>query len=186
MKIVTYALVGAALLSATACKKAPVATPVAGNEASYDNSAATGPALSPAQQFANSAAASDAFEIATSQLALQKSSSSRVKGFADQMIKAHQDSTAKLKAAAASATPAITPDATLTAAQSDVLARLKAIEGPAFDAAYIGAQRDAHEATLAALRDYSAHGDIAPLKEFATKVTPIVAAHLNMAKGLKG
>jgi putative membrane protein len=44
---------------------------------------------------------------------------------------------------------------------------------------------DAHQKTLDGLKSYSASGDVAQLKDFATKMVPIVTAHLNMANGLK-
>lgn len=137
------------------------------------------------QAFANTAAASDAFEIATSKLALDNSSSAAVKKYANQMIAAHTTSTDKLKATTAALTPAITPDPTLTAAQQATVDSLKTLKGAAFDAAYISAQQSGHQQTLDALKAYGATGDVPALKTFATGLTPTVAAHLNMAKTLK-
>jgi putative membrane protein len=145
----------------------------------------TTPVLSPGQAFANAAASSDAFEIAESQLAQTASKSAAIKAFAQKMIDAHTGSTTKLKAAAASATPAITPDATLTAEQQQKLDALKAQTGADFDTAYAADQVAAHQATLDALKTYSATGDVPELKTFATGLVPTVTAHLNMAKGLK-
>ena len=157
-----------------------------GAEATALNTTATQPAAAnPAQLFADTAAASDAFEIATSELALQKSSSAGIKRFAAQMIKAHKESTAKLNAAAASANPTIVPAAALTNEQNTELERLRAASGGSFDTAYVEQQRAAHTATLAALKDYSANGEVATLKTFATEMVPIVTAHLNMATSLK-
>jgi putative membrane protein len=145
----------------------------------------TTPVLSPGQAFANAAASSDAFEIAESQFAQTASKSAAIKAFAQKMIDAHTGSTTKLKAAAASATPAITPDATLTAEQQQKLDALKAKTGADFDTAYAADQVAAHQATLDALKTYSATGDVPELKTFATGLVPTVTAHLNMAKGLK-
>jgi len=153
----------------------------AGNMAAGEAPAA---ALAPGQVFANTAAASDAFEIATSNLALQASQSAAIKRFAQQMITAHTESTNKLKAATASATPAITPDATLTSAQQAKLAELQAKRGAEFDAAYAAEQAAAHQMTLDALRSYAASPDVPQLGEFARAMVPTVAAHLNMAKTL--
>ncbi|RVT39633.1 DUF4142 domain-containing protein [Sphingobium algorifonticola] len=100
------------------------------------------------------------------------------------MIKAHTDSTAKLKTAAAGATPAITPDAQLSPAQQQTLNDLQAKSGAGFDTAYARAQVDAHQAALDALKAYSGSGEVASLKSFATGLVPTVTAHLNMAKGL--
>lgn len=157
----------------------------ASDNAVSDNSAATTPAASPDQAFANTAAASDAFEIQSSQLAATNASSSGVKSFAKRMIDAHTGSTAKLKTAAASASPAITPVPALTADQQQKLDQLKSQTGAAFDSAYIDDQVAAHQATLDALRSYSSSGGVPALKSFATQMIPTVTAHLNSAKALK-
>lgn len=137
------------------------------------------------QTFANAAAASDAFEIATSQLADGQGASAKTKKFAADMIKAHTESTAKLKTAASAATPAIVPDATLAAEQQQVLDSLKGVKGADFDKAYATAQVDAHQKTLDALKANAANNDVPqPLRDFATKLIPTVTAHLNMAKSL--
>jgi putative membrane protein len=187
MKPSTFALLGAATLGLAACG-GPKDTGNAAADAANDSVALNTTAAAipgPAQAFANTAAASDAFEIAASQLALEKSGSANVKKFATHMIAAHTESAGKLKAAAATASPALTPDATLTAGQQAKLDSLRAASGGAFDTAYIAEQRAAHDAALAALRDYAANGDAAPLKALAAELVPVVAAHVNMAKSLK-
>lgn len=155
--------------------------------ASYDAATEAPPAaaMSPGQTFANAAAASDAFEIESSQLAENKATSAKIKSFAAQMIKAHTGSTAKLKTAAGAATPAIVPDTAFSDMQRQTLSDLGSKTGADFDAAYAEAQVDGHQATLDALKAYSANGDVPSLKAFATGLVPTVTAHLNMAKGLK-
>ena len=155
------------------------------NESMGDMSASTMPMTSPAQTFANTAAASDMFEVESSKLALAKSSSAPVKKFADMMVKAHTASTEKLKAAAGSATPPIVPNAALSADQQATLDSLKSASGSAFDTAYIAAQTDGHQKTLDAMRAYAASGDVPALKTLAGEMVPTVTAHLNLAKGLK-
>jgi len=137
-----------------------------------------------AQGFVNTAAASDKFEIETSKLAATAASSAAVKKFATQMIAAHTASTAKLKATLSGMSPAVTPDDTLTADQQATLDNLKTLNGTAFDSAYASAQVNAHQATLDALKSYSASGDTPQLKTFADGLIPTVTAHLNLAKGL--
>ena len=154
-----------------------------GNGMAMDNAAAASP-LS-AQGFVNAAAASDRFEIESSKLASAAGASSATKAFATKMIDAHTASTAKLKSTTASMSPAVTPDATLTAEQQSTLDSLKPLKGADFDAAYETAQVDAHTKTLDALKNYSASGDTPALKTFADGLIPTVTAHVNMAKGLK-
>ncbi|PXA86540.1 DUF4142 domain-containing protein [Nostoc sp. 3335mG] len=141
-------------------------------------------ALSPDQAFANKAAASDAFEIATSKLALAKADKPALKKFAQQMITAHTASTAKLKTATGGLSPAITPDPALSADQQQTLTDLQSKSGADFDAAYKAAQVDGHEKTLDVLKAYANSGDVPALKTFASSLVPTVTAHLNMAKGL--
>lgn len=144
----------------------------------------TAPAASAGQAFANGAAASDAFEIASSKLAADNGASPAVAKFAGQMIDAHTQSTAKLTGLAGGLSPAITPDATLDPDQQAKLDDLKSKKGADFDKAYVTDQVAAHEKALAMLQSYSASGDVPAFKQFATELAPKVAAHLNMAKTL--
>ena len=138
-----------------------------------------------AQGFANTAAASDRFEIESSKIAASQGQSAAIKSYAAKMISAHQESTAKLKTIASGLNPPVTPDDTLSAAQQADLDGLKGKTGAEFDTAYAAAQVKAHQAALDALNAYAASGDTPALKDFAKGLVPTVTAHLNMAKGLK-
>jgi putative membrane protein len=138
-----------------------------------------------AQEFANTAAASDAFEIETSKVALDKSGSQNIKDFARKMIDAHNQSTAKLKTAAGAMTPPIVPDPVLTAAQQATLDNLKTASGAEFDAAYAAAQVGGHQAALDALQGYAAAGDNEAFKTLAAGLVPTVTEHFEMAKALR-
>lgn len=192
----TITLLSAATLALAACGSKTATTNTTDTAATDMNMTAapmndtgamgsTSATASGAQGFANTAAASDAFEIASSKLAATQASSAKVKTFAAQMIAAHEKSTAKLKTIAASLSPAITPDPTLTADQQGMIDSLKPLQGAAFDTAYATNQTAAHQATLDALKSYASTGDQPKLQEFATGLIPTVTAHLNMAKGLK-
>lgn len=194
MTIRTLALLTAATIGLAACGHS---TSTASNTSTdttmtADTNATTGndmnaaaPVPSGGQTFVNTAAASDAFEIATSKLALDQSKSASVKSFAKEMIKAHTGSTGKLKTITAGLTPPLTPDPTLTSDQQSTLDGLKAKTGSDFDTAYASAQVAAHQAALDGLKSYGATGDVPQLKDFANGLVPIVTAHLNMAKALK-
>ena len=149
---------------------------------------AAGNALAPTptgQEFADKAAKSDAFEIAAAKLAKTNADSADVKKFAATMIEAHTGSTAKIKAAAAKATPAIKPDPTLTSDQQSKLDDLGKLKGADFDKAYIDGQISAHEDALSLMKDYAANGDTPSLKTAAGEIAPVVQKHLDMAKALK-
>lgn len=143
-----------------------------------------GDALTPTpdgQAFVDRAAKSDAFEIAAAKLAQSNAASAEVKSFATEMTRAHTDSTAKIKAAAAQATPPITPQPALTEDQNAKLADLGKLTGAEFDRQYMAGQVKAHEDALALMERYSQHGDVAPLKTVAAEIAPIVQRHLEMA-----
>lgn len=185
MKYTAIIAVSAAALALASCGKRdePVAPESPAAEASA-GMAAPAESMTAGQSFANTAASSDTFEIETSKLAADKAASAKVKTFAQGMIKAHTDSTAKLKTAAAAATPPVIPVPQLSAQQQQTLTELQGKSGADFDTAYAKAQVDAHQMTLDALKAYSASGDVPSLKTFATTLIPTVTAHLNMAKGL--
>jgi putative membrane protein len=136
------------------------------------------------QEFVDTAAKSDAFEIAAAKLAATNASSADVKSFARKMIAAHTESTAKIKAAAGKADPAIKPDATLTDDQSGKLADLRKLKGEDFDTAYISGQVAAHKSALSLMKNYADKGEVKSLKIAAGEIAPIVQTHLDMAKAL--
>jgi putative membrane protein len=155
-------------------------------EAGLDNAmdrmgAAVTPTPTP-QEFVDRAAKSDAFEIQAAQLAAKNASSAEVKAFAQDMIKAHTDSTAKIKAAAATAK--ITPNAGLTPDQTEDLADLGKLTGVQFDEEYMDGQVDAHENALALMRSYAAGGGDVGLKATAGEIASVVEHHLTKAREL--
>jgi putative membrane protein len=137
-----------------------------------------------AQQFADKAAKSDAFEVAAARLAATNAALPQVKAFAKQMIAAHTDSTIKIKNAADAAAPAIKPDATLTDDQTTKLADLGKLKGAEFDKAYAAGQVAAHDEALALMKAYAASGDAPTLKTAAGEIVPVVTEHLVMARAL--
>lgn len=153
-------------------------------ENSADNALAAMKPTPGSAEFVNTAAKSDAFEIAAARLAAKNATSPEVKAFAQQMIAAHTDSTAKIKAAAAMASPAITPDPALTADQNGDLAELGKLTGAQFDEEYMDGQVDAHEDALALMRSYASGGADAALKAAAGEIAPVVEGHLRMAREL--
>ncbi|HEX7858432.1 MAG TPA: DUF4142 domain-containing protein [Sphingobium sp.] len=136
------------------------------------------------QEFADKAAKSDAFEIEAAKLAATNSQSPQVRAFAKMMISGHTESTAKIKAAAKEASPAITPDAALTNDQKEDLGKLKVLKGTDFDKAYIDGQVDAHKDALDLMKKYAADGTVASLKTTAGEIAPVVERHLTSAKAL--
>lgn len=185
-------LLAGTALSISACKKNDAADTANQDITMSDNGmmandAMAAPAALPttAPDFVNAAAASDKFEIDSSKLAASSGASASVKAFASKMITAHSATTAKLKAAIAGMTPALTPNDTPNADQQALMAGLQGKTGATFDAAYKDAQVTAHQKTLDALNAYASGGDNPKLQDVAKGMVPMVAAHLNLAKGLK-
>lgn len=137
------------------------------------------------QAFVDAAASGDAFEIAESRLALTRSGNADVKAFASKMIAAHTESTARMEKAAATAMPAIIPDAALTPAQRTKVDALGTLSGAAFDKRYAADQVEAHRNALAAMRHYAADGTVPALKTLAGELAPVVQSHLDMAGKLE-
>jgi putative membrane protein len=164
---------------------------LAGSEAAVLGNGADNMAMAPTdaspmtgQQFADTMAASDMFELESSKLAQQKASAAPVKEFAAMMIKDHTASTAKLKEAAGKAGPAITPRPALTAEQTTNLEALRAASGAEFDTLYKQQQVAAHQQALANLQGYARAGDVPSLKAFAGETAPIVEGHLKHVSGM--
>jgi putative membrane protein len=189
MKFKAMVLMSSAVLALAACGHKGEAyntdTNVVTDNGMAPNDTEAAPLPNSAQGFANTAAASDRFEIESSRLTETAGASAAVKAFATKMIAAHTGSTAKLKTTAGGLSPAVTPDDTLSAAQEADLESLKNLKGVEFDTAYAAAQVKAHQQALDALKAYASSGDAPALKDFANGLIPTVTAHLNMAKGLK-
>ena len=136
------------------------------------------------QSFADTAGASDWFEVEAGKLAQEKATAQGLKDFGAMMVKGHTESTEKLKAAAGKAAPAIAPNPALNSEQEANLAALRAATGADFDALYKTQQVAAHEKALAAMKDYAANGDVAELKQFAADTSKVVQMHLDKIKTL--
>jgi putative membrane protein len=136
------------------------------------------------QEFADAAAASDAFEIASGNLAKDKATDQKLKDFGAMMATAHTDTTAKLKEAAGKATPAIVPNPKMTAEQQANLDTLRDATGADFDNAYKSQQVIAHEKALAAMQSYAGSGTVPELKAAAEMTVPVVRQHLDMIRNM--
>ena len=188
MKLNSVILVGTALTFAACGRDNEVSDADVANASmngALNESAAAPLAPTTAQAFANVAAASDRFEIESSNLAATAGQSAAIKSFAAQMLKAHTASAVKLKSTVTSLNPRLTLNDALSATQQQMLEGLKGKTGADFDAAYAASQVEAHQASLNALNAYASSGDNAALQELAEGLAPTVTAHLNMAKGLK-
>ena len=127
------------------------------------------------QQFADMAGSSNMFEIESSRVALEKASSEEVKSFAQHMIDDHGKAGEDMKAAAQD--DGITPAPGLQPAHQAKLDELSALEGEAFDTAYIAAQVAAHDEAVALFEGFSTQGEDSALKAFAANTLPTLHQH---------
>jgi putative membrane protein len=142
--------------------------PMASDTAALPTDAAT---------FISTAAASDAFEIASAKVALDKATSKDVRDFAQMMITDHTKTTEGLKAAAKKANLTVPPPQ-LTTNQQQMVDALKSATSDQFDATYLLQQMPAHQQALALMQNYAEAGDTPALQDAAKTVVAIVQKHL--------
>ena len=154
LRATLWFLVGLALLSARAAAGSPPDT----------------------NTFIAKAAASSAFEIESSKLALEKTQNAAVRGFAEQMVTEHTAASERLKEAIAEAKLKEPPFA-LDAKHKEIYDKLSAKSGGNFNGAYIEAQFDAHKEAVELFEAYAAGGDNPRLKRFAEHLLPTLRLH---------
>jgi putative membrane protein len=124
------------------------------------------------------AGGSNQFEIQSSELALSRSQSGKVKDFATRMITDHMNAAGKLKAALGQARLAAPADA-LDAKHQTMLDNIKRADAATFDNTYVNAQYLAHVEAVNLFESYSKSGDNPQLKAFAADLLPTLRAHLD-------
>lgn len=135
------------------------------------------------EDFVKAASMSDAFEIASSQLALDRGEGA-TKTFADQMVKDHQKTTAELKQLVESGKVKGTPGAGMSDEQGGIIDNLKELTGPNFAEQYQEIQVEAHEDAVDLFKRYAEGGENPELKSWAAITLPALEHHLMMAKEL--
>ncbi|HYW15162.1 MAG TPA: DUF4142 domain-containing protein [Allosphingosinicella sp.] len=126
------------------------------------------------------AAASDLFEIQSSQLAVSRAQNPEVRAFAQMLIEHHTATTRQLTAAASAVGTPSRP--MLMPMQADMIARLQGANGAAFDRLYMRQQVPAHQMALALHQNYARNGDTPSLQAVAASAVPIVRQHLERAR----
>lgn len=137
-----------------------------------------------AQDYVTRAAASDQFEIQSSDMVLKQTRNAAVRAFAQQMVSDHSASTTKLMALAKTA--ALTaPGTGLQARNQTNMAALRNAGGE-MDQVYINQQRAAHAEAIALHQSAASNTNMpAPLTAFANNVLPTVQAHSRMLADMK-
>lgn len=134
----------------------------------------------PDHDFYTKAAAGGMQEVEMAKLAEQNAKSAQVKSFAEMMVKDHTAANDKLKNLAA--TKGVPLPEELSTTQKASVDTLKMHSSSDFDDAYIKAQIDAHEDTVALLQKEISNGKDADARAFASKMLPTVQQHLEKIK----
>jgi putative membrane protein len=139
------------------------------------------------QDFVRNASIGGQFEIASSQLALERSRDPKLREFAERMVKDHTETGEKLNATLAdtdmkkSVEPTVLDDK-----HQRMLDKLNATPaGSEFDKAYLQDQKDAHREAITLFGNYAKSGEDPALKEFASSTLPTLREHMNHAEHLR-
>ncbi len=130
------------------------------------------------RQFVTGAAAGGTYEIESSQLALQKTQTPRVRMIAEHMIRDHTEANKQLNLIAQQKS-IVTPTAP-TADQQEMINKLNALSGTSFDQEYLTQQKLAHEQTISMFKRESDDGSDMPIKSFAMNTLPTLQEHYRM------
>ena len=143
-----------------------------------------GPKTPTPQEFAQSAAQSDGYELVAAQAALAQSRSSQVRMFAEQMLADHARIGQALRDAALASglTP---PQPHVGGDQMRFVASLQALRGIDFDREYARQQVLAHTSALTTMRGYATKGSDTNLRRAAATAVPVIEHHLQMARQMK-
>ena len=149
-----------------------------------------------ASDFRHQAMASDAFEIASSKIALGQSDNAKVKAFAHLMIEDHTKTAAHLLVGAGMTKADVDgkiapgPDGKHKAndlidqSHADMLDKLGREKGKDFDSDYMSDQVSGHKDAVSLFEDYVHHGDNRRLRHWARKTLPTLKMHLLNAQGI--
>lgn len=134
------------------------------------------------QGFVTGAAISDMYEVEAGKIAAKRSTNPDVKAFAEKMVTAHTETTAKLKAILGMMKHQPAAPAHLDDRRQGLIDNLRGANAADFDARYMGQQVDAHKEALILMKGYAKDGDNKDVKAFAADTATAVQEHLNMAQ----
>jgi putative membrane protein len=136
------------------------------------------------QGFVTAAATSDMYEVTAGKIAVQRAQSPEVKEFAQKMVDAHTETTAKLKDIIAGNAITATPPAHVDYRRQGMLDDLRGAKAEDFDHRYVVQQIAAHKEADILMRSYAKAGDNTAIKDFAAETDKAVKMHLSMAQKL--
>lgn len=139
-----------------------------------------------AEQFVAAAVPSNLFEIQSSELALQRTSTAPVQQFAQKMIADHTAAGERLQAVLAEGGAVAAPPMALDPPHQAMLTQLTNATAETFDTAYVNLQLQAHEEAVSLFSAYATSGDDPALRAFAAETLPVLQHHLSEVLTLAG
>jgi putative membrane protein len=137
----------------------------------------------PDESFVTQALQDGMAEVQLGKLAQQNGSSAKVKDFGKRMITDHSKAGDELKALATKL--GIKPPGGPNEKQQAEFKKLSALKGDKFDNEYANHMVHDHETAVTLFQKQAKHGEVANLKQFASKTLPVLEEHLKMARELK-
>lgn len=138
-----------------------------------------------AEKFVKKAAMSNALEVRSSKVALERAQRADVKEYAQQMVTQHTKAAEELKAAIAQARLNFQVPEELDNDRQDKLRELAKADPKDFDEDYIDLQQDLHEETVALFEDYAEDGEVPALRDFAIKKLSELRMHEESIKRIE-
>lgn len=136
-----------------------------------------------AMPYVMKAGASDLYEIQSSQLALRKSRDRQVRALATMLINHHRMTTRDVTAAARRA--GLRPMPPMLEPHQRAMVAVLRRTSRGFDRAFLDQQRNAHDEALQLHMNYSARGDVAPLRAAASTAVPVIRQHIERINAIR-
>ena len=143
---------------------------------------AAGTTVNDDSAFVSQVSSSNAFEIASSELALQRAEDPEVRSFAEDMVEDHQLAAEQLAAASDSVDATVTMPTDVSEMDDRhqaMFEQLQEAEGSEFDDMYMDMQENAHMQAVDLFRNYQQTGEDDQLRRFAEDTLPTLEEHLN-------
>jgi len=136
----------------------------------------------PDARFVGFAQAVNDFEVASGNMALQRSANENIRGYASRAITEAAYDASALSKSRAEAGVSYAPDGRMGPMTQNLLAQLNTLQGPAFDTAFARAQLQVMTEAEAQYGAYSQNGKSGPLRRYAQLTLPKAKAQLEYAR----
>ncbi len=149
-----------------------------------DNTATAGASAQPDHDFVQKAAMGNMAEVQAGHLAEQRGATPAVREFGRWMVTDHTMAENMLQPVADA--QHVDLPTQVDPASKDMMTKLQGLHGAAFDRAYINGMVQDHTQDVADFQKEAQSGSDAQVKDYASKVLPVIQAHLDEAKDLQG